>query len=415
MLIAAGLLLVPGAGAVAAASNPPDVSLSGDANASPLEIQLIGATVSSHPLIDAQYAHAQSDVASGDQATAHGSVLDPGDLVQTLPYEVGANCPPPPPFPPPPPGSCPQLPHWPFGADADLEHRHVAGSVNASSVGPLSFGAGEYDLQVQPGAASATASGGRATLAPLTVASGSSHASVATAGSSVVAEIGERLQGVVIDGLLDIESIASTVTVRAAAGSRGVPAGHLTVSGVTVAGQPATIDEAGVHLAGQTLPLPLDPAQQALQQLQQAGISVRLLQPQEVASSGYGSYAGSAIQVTLASPQDGSGFSAMLGPAGASAVAVPFQTLLPARLPLGGTTATAGSSTSELPSAAAPAASRSPGSTTSVIRLLGLTLTPRALLLALLALLELSLLAAGVLLFWPARAAPPAPTLRPLG
>lgn len=421
-LLAGGLLAVPGAGVAVAAGggSPANVSLSGDANASPLEVEMVAGSFAKGPLIDARYPHAQADVASGDQATAHGSLLDPGNLVQTLPYEVAANCPPPSPFPQqPPPGGCPQFPAWPFGADADLAHPNASGNVAGSAVGPLAFGAGAYELTVAAGSAAATATGGDATLsapAALSVTSGSAQATVTALGAEAVSQVTERLQGIKIAGLVDIAAIESTAQVRTAAGAAGQASGRLTVTGVTVAGQAASLDESGLHLLGQSAALPLDPARQALEQLRQAGITVTLLQPQRVANTGYGSYTGAAVAVTLASPQDGSGFTALLGPAGASAVAVPFQGValggLPAAgqapaLPLGAATGLPGSG------ALPPGGPAGGGGT--VIHLLGLTLAPRALIIALLALAELALLGAGAAVFWPARVPPPAATLRPLG
>jgi hypothetical protein len=402
-------------GAVVAASPPANLSLSGDANASPLEVQMVAGTVAKDPLVDARYAHAQADVASGDQETAHGSILDPGALVQTLPYEFAANCPPPSPFPQqPPPGGCPQFPRWPFGADADAAHPEATGSVGGSSVGPLSFGAGEYNLSVAAGRALASTTGGRVAVASLTVASGSSQSSVTAQGSTVVSQVTERLHGVVIDGVLDIAAIESTVTVRTGAGSPGASSGRLTVSGVTVAGQAASIDGSGIHIVGRSQALPIGPAEEALQQLERAGIAVRMLEPQQAAHAGYGSYDGAALQVTLASPQDGSGFTVLLGPAAASAVAVPFQSLALPSFGFDGSASGVGLTSSTLPNATAPTASTPPGSSGTAVRLLGVALTPKALLLALLGVVELSLIAFATLLLWPVRAAAPAPTLRAL-
>lgn len=419
-LILGGLLALPGAGAAVAASPAAaGYALSGDANAAAVEITMLAATFSTTPLVDGQFPHAQADVASSDQSTAHGSVLDPGALVQTLPYEVSSNCPPPSPFPSvAPPGGCPQFPAWPFGADADSAHPHVTGNVAGQSVGPFSFGAGDYDLVAGAGSASATATGGRASLTaaqPLTVASGSAQASVRLEGATVVSQVTDRLQGVTIAGVVDIGSIDSTATTRAVPGSPGSATGSLAVGDVTVAGQPAAIDQNGIHLLGQDVPLPLDPAEQALQQLQQAGLSIRLLKPEQVAAVGHAAYTGSAIQVTETSPQDGSGFSILLGPARASAVAVPFQAFVPASFPLGavgggGTPVLASLPASTGQPPAPPAAH--PGG--SMFRVAGLALTPKALLLALLGLLELCLLAAGAVVLWPRTQAPPTATLRPL-
>ena len=168
-LLIGAALAVPAVTALAAA--PPavsGVSLSGDANSSPLEATFLATTVSTTPLVDGQYPHAQADVASSTQATAHGTVFDPGALVQTLPYEINSNCPPPSPFPstPPPVIGCRQFPNYPFEYDADSGRPHNAGSVAGGTVGPATFAAGEYDLNVGDGTADAAASGGRLRIDP---------------------------------------------------------------------------------------------------------------------------------------------------------------------------------------------------------------------------------------------------------
>lgn len=416
-LLIGAALAVPAVTALAAA--PPavsGVSLSGDANSSPLEATFLATTVSTTPLVDGQYPHAQADVASSTQATAHGTVFDPGALVQTLPYEINSNCPPPSPFPstPPPVIGCRQFPNYPFEYDADSGRPHNAGSVAGGTVGPATFAAGEYDLNVGDGTADAAASGGRLGLGlplALSVANGSAHATVRVEGDRVISSVTQRLQGVVVAGVVDIAAIDSTITTSAISGRPGSAAGTLTVSGVTVAGQPASIDQGGIHLAGTTLPLPLDQAQQALQQLEQAGLSVKLLAPARDVKAGHSSYDGAAVQVTETAP-DGSAWSVRLGGARASTVAVPFAVPAIEAVAFGGAVAAPPAET--LPAAAAPPPPPVPGGRRIVVRFAGLTLTPLQLLIALAGLLELALLGGIATVLWPRPAAAPAPTLRPL-
>jgi hypothetical protein len=415
-LLGAALALPAVTALAALAPAASGVSLSGDADSSPLEATFLATTVSTTPLVDGQFPHAQADVASSVQATAHGTVFDPGALVQTLPYEINSNCPPPSPFPatPPPVVGCPQFPAYPFEYDADSGRPHNAGSVAGNTVGPMSFAGGEYDLNVGDGAADAVASGARATLAlpeQLTVTSGSAHANVSVQGDRVVSTVTQRLQGVVLAGVIDIGAVDSTVTTSAVAGRPGAATGTLSVSGVTVAGQAATIDQNGIHLAGQTLPLPTGQAQQVLQQLQQAGLEVKLLAPAPLVAQGHSSYDGAALQVTETAP-DGSSVSVRLGGARASAVAVPFSVPPPASAGFGGPSLAAPAGT--LPAAAPPPAGAAGGGSRIVLRLAGFALTPLQLLIALAALLEALLLAGAVTVLWPHRTAPPAPTLRAL-
>ncbi len=407
---------VPAVTALAAASPAlGGVSLSGDANSSPVETTFLATTVSTTPLVDAQYPHAQADVASNVQATAHGTVLDPGALVQTLPYEISSNCPPPSPFPPTPPPvtGCRQFPNYPFEYDADSGRPHSSGSVAGNTVGPLTVAAGEYDLNVGDGVADAIASGGRSTLAApqqLTVAGGYAHSTVRVQGDEVVSTVTQRLQGVVIAGVIDIGAIDSTVSTTAVPARPGSATGRLVLSGVTVAGQAAAIDQDGIHLAGQSVPLPLDTAQQVLQQLQQAGLTVKLLAPTPEVNAGHSSYDGAAVQVTETAP-DGSAISIRLGGARSSAVAVPFSVPALGSLGFGGSAVTI--PTGSLPPAAAPPPPPAGGSRI-VLRLAGLELTPLQVLIALAALVEVGLLGGTATLLWPARVRAPQATLRPL-
>jgi len=426
-LLIGAALAVPAVTALAAVSPAlSGQSLSGDANSSPVEATFLVTTVSTTPLVDARYPHAQADIASTVQATAHGSVFDPGALVQTLPYEINSNCPPPSPFPPSPPPvtGCQQFPNYPFEYDADSGRPHSAGTVAAQTVGPLTLAAGEYDLNVGAGSADAVASGGRSALAlpqQLTVSSGSAHATVRVVGDRVISTVTERLQGVVIAGAIDIGAIDSTVTTTAVSGHLGAATGTLSVSGVTVAGQPATIDQGGIHLAGQSVPLPLDPAQQVLQQLRQAGLEVKLLAPVLEVKAGHSAYDGAAVEITETFPDSpvsqipggsGSGISIRLGGARASAVAVPFT--VPGLPSLGFSAPAVGAPAGSVPPPAPPAAPGSSGGSQVVLRFAGLTLTPLQLLIALASLLELALLGGLATMLWPARVSEPAPTLRPL-
>lgn len=408
---------VPAVTALAASSPAVSgVSLSGDANSSPVEATFLATTVSTTPLVDGRFPHAQADVASSVQATAHGTVFDPGALVQTLPYEINSNCPPPSPFPatPPPVIGCPQFPNYPFEYDADSGRPHNAGTVAGNTVGPATFAAGGYDLNVGDGTADAAATGGRLALAlpeSLTVASGSAHATVRVEGDHVVSTVAQRLQGVVIAGVIDIGAIDSTVTTNAVSGRPGAAAGTLTVSGVTVAGQAATIDQSGIHLAGQTVPLPLDQAAQVLQQLQQAGLSVKLLAPAQEVTAGHSGYDGAAIEVTETAP-DGSAWSIRLGGARASSVAVPFSVPPLGSFGAGPTGVSAPVGT--LPPAPPPPGPAAGGGSRVLLKLAGFRLTPLQLLIALASLLEVALLGAMATALWPRRVPERVPTLRGL-
>lgn len=90
------------------------------------------------------------------------------------------------------------------------------------------------------------------------------------------------LKAIDIAGVLDISQIDSSVS-STSDGNQGNPSASLHMLGVTVEGQPAYIDDKGVHVSGQTIaPGGLTPAeaQNVLDTtFAQDGISVRLLDP----------------------------------------------------------------------------------------------------------------------------------------
>jgi hypothetical protein len=91
-------------------------------------------------------------------------------------------------------------------------------------------------------------------------------------GSTAVSHSEAVVQGISLAaGLVTIDSITSVAESRYAAGAQPVGASSTTVQGVHVLGQPATIDDKGVHPEG-------NPADDTLNQLlQSAGLTVRLV------------------------------------------------------------------------------------------------------------------------------------------
>jgi hypothetical protein len=85
-------------------------------------------------------------------------------------------------------------------------------------------------------------------------------------------------------------------------GSSAAPSGTLTVSGVTVAGTPATIDETGVHVQalGIETPLSVDPLNAILDK---QGIHMFLTHPDSTKSDGSASYTTSSLLVTWHTPK----------------------------------------------------------------------------------------------------------------
>jgi hypothetical protein len=117
-----------------------------------------------------------------------------------------------------------------------------------------------------------TRAGGMSLLAgtPVATTIGSSTASsvVRTVGRQVVVRVATTVSDITLGGLVHIDSVAATTDVLMQAGKPATSHPHISVSGITVAGQQATIDEAGLHIAGQQGPA-------LTQKVVQRGIDIR--------------------------------------------------------------------------------------------------------------------------------------------
>ena len=125
------------------------------------------------------------------------------------------------------------------------------------------------------------------------------------------------------DGVLKIGSIVS-VARAATDGNAATGEGHTTVTGVTVAGQPASIDETGLHIGNQNQPDPVAGAanQVGAEALRQAGITVTVSQPQKTVQGATGQLTAGSVVVNW---NDGHGevTTFALGGASASVAATP--------------------------------------------------------------------------------------------
>jgi hypothetical protein len=114
--------------------------------------------------------------------------------------------------------------------------------------------------------------------APGIVAAGTIRASTSTTvdGGAATSTASSTVTDVSVAGVLTIGSIVSTAK-ASSNGTAGAGSGTTTISGVAVAGQPATIDQNGLHLgAGPNVPLDARVNQLAEQALAQAQIKVIL-------------------------------------------------------------------------------------------------------------------------------------------
>jgi len=407
--------------AALAASPSPSYAYGADADAAALEQTVTIVQLAGGPAVDARYPHARAVLGSPSQARARASALDPGALVESIPPQVrncataipGCH------------GGIPNFPDYPFIAESSWpSQKSAGGSVAEQDAGSATIGAGTY-------ATSVTATGAHADAHGTGVAVGTPALSVGQADATAMATWDPTarattttartdISSVSIAGVVDIASVTAGATARAAAGRPGDATGSLTLGAVTVAGVPASIDAAGVHLAGQAVPLgpATSAAQAALDNLRQAGITIRLLPPATVARQGQVTYTGSALEVAMPLPQGAPQFTFDLGRLSLSALAIheaqlPAVPVLPASevvttIPgTAGVPGTSGPMPAGQPSGPAASGLRGPA-------LARLALVPRPVLFALFAIFEAAMLGSVAALVWPRQSVAPTPTLTSL-
>lgn len=151
-----------------------------------------------------------------------------------------------------------------------------------------------------------------------------------TTGSSVVELTGpsqatasghSKASDINLGGVLKIDSVTSDV-VATTDGTTGKATGKTVVSGMTIAGQPVTVDGDGVHVAGNS-PLPVQVAQAAVNTaLAGAGMKILLGPPaSHVDGAGVDYTAGSLV--VFWEPQAGNQFTVTLGGASVSVDSAP--------------------------------------------------------------------------------------------
>jgi hypothetical protein len=156
------------------------------------------------------------------------------------------------------------------------------------------------------------------------------HSHVALTGpASAGVTAGSSYQNVDIGGVLKIASVVAT----ASAATNTVTAsahGTTTISGVTVAGIPASIDDQGLHIGSTTEPVNATAALVANQALAGAGMKVYVGQPTEEIAGAHVTYTTGSLVILWQPPSDSNRdtFTVTLGGASVTAGASPgFGTL----------------------------------------------------------------------------------------
>lgn len=253
---------------VAAAPADADVVLQAQTAATAVHLSLTQQPASSlitASAVDDAAAYAASAYDSSGGSDAQAASFYPGNLVAQGPALFCSQL-----FP------CPAAPpDYPLLADASYPRRtHAEAQPGATDVG-----SGPFVVSPSTAVASATTDGnsGRTSAGGTTLFAGTpavvdigaatSTSSIATKAGALVVHVESVASDIDVAGVLHIESVRAVDDVTIRAGDKPIDAPHITVSGVTVGGTAATVDETGVHVAGQTLP-------SAVQRLAQQGLTV---------------------------------------------------------------------------------------------------------------------------------------------
>ena len=152
------------------------------------------------------------------------------------------------------------------------------------------------------GAAASSITGGAGQAGVFTTGPQAVEASTTVGDAGVEAEATSQVSDVDVGGVIHIGSV--TATARAAHNGRsGEAAGDTVVVGLTVAGQPATLDRSGLHIGSQSEPLNAALGAAANQVLRQAGFTLSIAEPARVVNGNTASFTAGSVLVT----QDGGG------------------------------------------------------------------------------------------------------------
>jgi hypothetical protein len=238
------------------------------------------ASVITEGLVDATAGYASSALRDGGSAESIAAPLYPGDLVAGGPQLLCQEL-----FP------CPvDPPAYPLAADAAYPTQPDART-------PGDAGAATATATARPDATSARAVAVDVDGLPFTWEAGTAttHAWVSPGAAHV------RSASVVHDlviGALHIDLLESSDVVDVTVGGQTVDRPVVLVSGVTLAGEAATIDHDGVHVAGQS-------AGQTQRSLAQQGLSIKLLGTSRADQAGAARSAAGGLEVTVSQPVSG--------------------------------------------------------------------------------------------------------------
>lgn len=288
----------------ASADNSPGANLAGinatatatGVDVSPLTPGLVGAgNVSQGNLFEVAVPYASASTATGPANSGVSSPVYPGPTAVDAGYALSTFG-----FPP----QLAQYMNYPVVAQSQYPPQVSIGSSQTWSP-PLgsTTGLGTASSTGTPSGDTSTAAVNDTTLPGSVVEIGSSTTKSTTSltASVVTAKAHTDVSSIsLLGGQIKIAGISSDATATSD-GTTGTKGSDLKIGSVTVAGQSAYIGPDGIHLAGNGAPLPVaSTANQALLALQQAGISVRTLAPQETADGASASSTSGVLEIAFA-------------------------------------------------------------------------------------------------------------------
>jgi len=199
-------------------------------------------------LVDDATAYAAGAFDSSGGSEAQAASVFPGTLVVQGPSLFCSQL-----FP------CPTAPpDYPLLADASYPRRgHATAPADQQPVGSGPFVATSGSSAATAdgkGNRADTSAGGASILSgtPLAITVGSSRSSsvVSSSAAALVAHLESHASDIEIGGLVHIGAVAATDDIRLGTTGRPTDTPHIVVSGVTIAGVAASIDERGIHVAG---------------------------------------------------------------------------------------------------------------------------------------------------------------------
>ncbi|MBV9099084.1 MAG: hypothetical protein JO079_13600 [Frankiaceae bacterium] len=308
---AGGTVLLAGAGLMAglhpfpAAADQPTYYFEGETTATAVHLtvtQKPSASIITASLVDDAAGYAASAYDSSGGSEAQAAPLFPGNLVVQGPTLLcedvfGSD-----PFP-----ACPVAPpSYPLLADASyprtkVDHAQTNGSPVGS--GPLVLTPARADATAAADGNEGSTAGAALSLlsgspAAVTIGAAASSSTLHTTASDITVHVESSVQDVTVAGLVHIAAVHAIDDITVTPTAKPVDHPSITVTGVTVAGQPASIDGDGIHIAGQNGP-------SLAQKLAQLGVTLRTVGVNRADSTGVARSDATGLSIGFSVPVSG--------------------------------------------------------------------------------------------------------------